>query len=553
MKHLHPTFLNGSNLFTKLFSTALLLLCFACVKAQTGQALQFNGISNYVSLPVTISGDYTKEAWINTNSLVNFPNILTGNASTGTALFLNAGKLAAGHGPAFNQIVDPTPLVAGTWYHVAVTFNATTGVMNLYKNGALVGTSTAPAYSETLLEIGRFAAANYFSGSIDEVRIWNVVKTAVEINASLNCQLNGTEPGLVAYYNFNEGIAGGTNTGVTTLYDLHGNCPLNGTLNNFALTGATSNWIAPGGVSGSCAPQVSNISIAGNGNCIIIGDVTPTTTDNTDFGTTTVSTPVDRTFRIRNNGGAVLNISTISFSGVDAGSFIILTPPAFTVNSFDSTTFVVRFLPTTSGTKNATLNITNNDTDEGAFNFAVTGTATGVVPVTLSSFTANAEGSTAKLSWQTATEINNAGFEILRSVGNGDWEKIGFVKATNKSTGSTYSFNDLAPLKGINNYRLQQVDNDGRSVLSDVRPVNFNDAASLVSIYPNPVQDKLNLVFNDRKFLNSVIKISNASGAVIKTLKLNNSYRQIVDLGSLSKGLYFITFNDGSVQRVVKL
>ena len=218
--------LNSRNLFTKILFSAVLAVSFTAAHSQAGQALAFNGTNNYVSLPFTFSGSYTKEAWIRTNTLTGTPNIISGNGSTGTALYLDNGRIAAGHGPTFTQTLDATPLVAGTWYHVAVTFNAATGAMNLYKNGVVVSSATAPAYTETVQELGRFIGTFYFNGAIDEVRVWNLVRTPAEIAASANCQLNGQETGLIAYYNFNEGVAGGTNTGVTTLYDLHGNCPL---------------------------------------------------------------------------------------------------------------------------------------------------------------------------------------------------------------------------------------------------------------------------------------------------------------------------------------
>lgn len=63
----------------------------------------------------------------------------------------------------------------------------------------------------------------------------------------MNCELTGNECNLVAYYKFNQGTAGGNNAGVTTLVGSTTN-GYNGTLNNFALSGSTSNWISPGGV-----------------------------------------------------------------------------------------------------------------------------------------------------------------------------------------------------------------------------------------------------------------------------------------------------------------
>ncbi|RYF90579.1 MAG: choice-of-anchor D domain-containing protein [Chitinophagaceae bacterium] len=518
------------------------------------QALAFDGVNDRVDLPFTFSGSYTKEAWINTNTLTGFPNILSGDPNTGTAIFLNNGRLAAGHGPGFAQVLDAAALSSGTWYHVAVTYNAGTGVMNLYKNAALVATASSVAgYTETVQQIGTFSAGNFFNGLIDEVRFWNTARSAADILSTMNCALNGTEAGLIAYYNFNQGAQAGNNAGLTVLNDLVGNCPQNGTLVNFALNGSVSNWVSPGGTTGSCTPQVSNISVTGNNICIPIADVTPVAADNTDYGLVTVPNTADHSFVITNNGGAALTISSIVISGVDAALFTVQAAPATSVLPGASTTFIIRFIPSgANGIKNATITINNNDANEAAYNFAVRGEVFDPLPVTLVYFNASNAGRYSRLVWETATEINNKGFEIQRSInGSNAWETIGYVPGTNITNGSKYSFNDLAPLKGINTYRLNQLDFDGRSSLSKIEAVDFAGNDVLISVYPNPVKDKLNLVFNDAKLINSNAKITTASGTVLASVKLTN-YRQQVDMSAFAKGIYFISLQDGTVLRIVK-
>ena len=86
-----------------------------------------------------------------------------------------------------------------------------------------------------------------FQGALDEIRIWNTTKTQCEINTFMSCEIPTTAANLVANYHFNQGVASGTNSGVTTLSDFSSNAA-NGTLYNFALTGSASNWISPGAV-----------------------------------------------------------------------------------------------------------------------------------------------------------------------------------------------------------------------------------------------------------------------------------------------------------------
>jgi hypothetical protein len=82
-------------------------------------------------------------------------------------------------------------------------------------------------------------ADSHFPGIIDEVRIWNVARTASEILSYKDKQINGAATGLVASYHFNEG------SGSSLGYDV-GASGYTGTLTNFALSGTTSNWVSAG-------------------------------------------------------------------------------------------------------------------------------------------------------------------------------------------------------------------------------------------------------------------------------------------------------------------
>ena len=141
----------------------------------------------------------------------------------------------------YDMLVDNF-FTVNKWTHVAWVKNGTT--YTVYKNGVQFATRTAPASVE--LPAGNFwigKVDNFFAGAIDEVRVWNTAKTAQEIAANLGVEYNGNETGLAAYYNFNQGAAGGTNTSITTLNNLTTGANLNGTLTNMARTGTTSNFV----------------------------------------------------------------------------------------------------------------------------------------------------------------------------------------------------------------------------------------------------------------------------------------------------------------------
>ncbi|MEP6675431.1 MAG: LamG-like jellyroll fold domain-containing protein, partial [Ferruginibacter sp.] len=346
------------------------------ILGQTGRALNFDGTNDRVDLPFVVSNSYTKEAWVFATSSTQDNNIVSG-ASTALWVPTATGKLTAGHSSGFNQVQDPAAFAINVWTHVAVTFDASTSSIRLYKNGIAVDSAigTVPAYTETALYIGAFAAANNFKGSIDEVRIWNTVRTGAQISGNMNCNLTGDEPGLLAYFNFNQGTGGGTNTGLTTLTDISDKCiPNSGTLVNFALTGATSNWIvANPGVNTACSAPSPNINVTGNATCIPIGSTVPSLTNFTDFGDYGVN-PIVRTFTIQNTGNANLTISSVTITGPGASNYTITTAAGTPIAGGSSTTLGITFNPSAPiAAKNATVTITNNDADEGNFTFNITG------------------------------------------------------------------------------------------------------------------------------------------------------------------------------------
>lgn len=122
------------------------------------------------------------------------------------------------------------------------------------------------------------------------------------------------------------------------------------------------------------------IDVQGNSVSIASGDTTPSTTDNTDFGSTQVGgSAVVRTFTIQNTGAAALILSganPVSVSGANASDFTITQPAVTSIAAGGNTTFQLTFTPSAAGVRTATVTIANNDSDEGSYTFMVQGTAT---------------------------------------------------------------------------------------------------------------------------------------------------------------------------------
>lgn len=226
---------------------------------QAQNALALDGVNDYVQTTfpgITGTSPRTVEAWIKTTANCNpsaggIQQIITdwGVQATGTrftfnVLWNNAIRVeVSGSG-----LSGTIPVNTGAWNHVAVVYNPTAAnQLSLYVNGVLdVSGNISPPINTSSgnMRIGqRVDAQRHFDGTIDEVRVWNYAKTQAEIVSTLGNELCSPQAGLVAYYRFDQGTAGGANPGQNTLMDLSGN-GYNGTLNNFALTGTGSNWVA---------------------------------------------------------------------------------------------------------------------------------------------------------------------------------------------------------------------------------------------------------------------------------------------------------------------
>ncbi|MBM3239750.1 T9SS type A sorting domain-containing protein [Candidatus Poribacteria bacterium] len=106
----------------------------------------------------------------------------------------------------YDDLLDGFFTSARQWVHVAWVKDDTE--YRIYRNGLLFATRTAPTSfytADSSYWIGR--VDNYWNGLIDEVRIWNIARTQEEIRATMNTTLKGNEPGLVGYWNFDDGTA----------------------------------------------------------------------------------------------------------------------------------------------------------------------------------------------------------------------------------------------------------------------------------------------------------------------------------------------------------
>lgn len=221
-------------------------------------ALQFDGSNDNVVIPKSVTSDFTIEYWVSTtstgpgasgtqwyggNGIVD-AEVPGGTNDFGTAL--TGSKLAFGIGNPDVTIHSVTDINTGAWFHVAVTWQQSSGAMRLYINGVLEASGTggtALRSAPSRITLGQLQTnIQYFNGAIDELRIWNTVRSQAQIQASKNSEIDPTSSNLVAYYMFNQGLTAGTNTGIIDLLDM--TATNNGTMNNFSLSGSSSNFVA---------------------------------------------------------------------------------------------------------------------------------------------------------------------------------------------------------------------------------------------------------------------------------------------------------------------
>ena len=171
------------------------------------------------------------------------------------------------------------------------------------------------------------------------------------------------------------------------------------------------------------------------------------------------------------------------------------------------------------------------------------------LPVKFSSFTAVRNKSNVAIKWETSTEINNRGFYVQRNI-NGSWENIAFVfsQADNGNSNSvlSYSYNDLNTTKGVTQYRIQQVDLDGKAKYSEIRSVRGEANISKLLVYPNPTTSgNVNVVFEDQSPKN--VTVLDMSGRMIKQYRnvINN-----VSVDNLENGIYSIQVTDVSTATI---
>lgn len=592
-------------------------------EAQTNYALTFNGTTQDVSIgsPIPSSSSYTKEAWVYSTTNTGPRNIISSNSAP---FWFNNGILSAGQAGSYSLVTDPTSFPLNRWVHVAVTYDAGTSTMRLYRDGILVSTATSvPAYTAEAAYIGSHAGtASYLQGSVDEVRIWTTALSLAELKKRM---FKGPATGaanLVANYKFNDGSGtvltnsasgangtlrnsptwvaspvqfganalrfDGTDDHVIIPNTVSGNFTIEFLMNTTS-TGGGGQWYNGLGIIDAEVGGVTNdwgISLSGSKVAFGIGnpDVTIASSSNVNTGNWV---HVAATWN-QATGQMLLYVNGVQEASATSGTALRSAPPRITIgqiqtniNRYNGSLDEVRIWNTvrtqpqiqanmaaevnpaaesalvayytfdggiTAGT-NAGLTLlpdfknANNGTLSG---FALTGATSNFVaqysslftlPLEWLRFTASAQGNNVTLNWSTANEQNTHEFTVQHSNNNSTWNNAGNVAANNNSqTENAYQYVHNNSSSGIHYYRILQTDLDGKFHYSKVNTVRINTTTAAVVVLSNPsTNGNLQLKINKADML----LLFNSDGKVVWKQQAATGNLS-VDVSNFAKGIYWL-------------
>ncbi len=179
--------------------------------------------------------------------------------------------------------------------------------------------------------------------------------------------------------------------------------------------------------------------------------------------------------------------------------------------------------------------------------FSIVNTASIILPVNIVNFKAYLKGNGIQLNWTALNEINIDRYEAEKSINGTSFASIGHVNAFNNSNSVNYSKTDISPAPGNNFYRIKAIDKNGTVTYTAIALVNIGNGKSSVSIYPNPVQNRIVNV----QFIN--LPAGNYNLVLYNTLGQPISARKIEHTGGSATQNFMLPVNAAKGAYIVKL
>jgi len=245
---------------------------------------------DYVSIPedtaLCFTDNFTIETWFYAHSTKSAGKVISKHGNdginrSGYTIEYDGSNIRAVIGVGPDWATVEAGISNDQWYHVAMVYSG--GILEMYLNGISQGTAMGTIVTNDLdLYIGGSQQyGDYWTGYIDETRIWNIARTDTEIQENFHTEIDPQSGDLLAYYDFNRGIPEGDNTAIEILPDMTDN-NFHGTLNNFYLQAgmADGNFIEDCGLDITMPVPDETTLPTVTGECAATVTETPTATDN---------------------------------------------------------------------------------------------------------------------------------------------------------------------------------------------------------------------------------------------------------------------------------
>jgi hypothetical protein len=291
-----------------------------------------------------------------------------------------------------------------------------------------------------------------------------------------------------------------------------------------SLTNGSGAGVSGGGSAGAANSGGACITnVTANATQTACGTANPITTVNVTF---TTNYSAVSTYDIYRNG---TYLATYNAGSTAASTYTYTSPNLAPVNA-GTENFEVR--PTGAPANSC---YTAND------NVTIAGCS---MPIELLSFEGKAIDVFIQLKWHTATEINNAYIAVERSKDGVYFVELGRVKGHGTTRlPQVYSFIDEQPLRGINYYRLRQVDADEQIEYHKIIAVAYHEKEANINmqLYPTQVNDILNIVFNETLNEFVMLYVVNLAGRIMQQEQLEAGTENLtIDVNRLPQGMYFL-------------
>jgi photosystem II stability/assembly factor-like uncharacterized protein len=184
-----------------------------------------------------------------------------------------------------------------------------------------------------------------------------------------------------------------------------------------------------------------------------------------------------------------------------------------------------------------------------------------IIPVELASFSASVNGDDVTLSWITATELNNSGFQVERKSAEENWVELGFIEGKGTTSESqVYTFIDKDLISGKYNYRIKQIDFNGSYKYYDLQEeidIAAPNSYDLSQNYPNPFNPTTKIKYSVpvEGFVNIAVfnilgeKVAN----LVNSIQKAGNYELSFDATNLSSGMYIYRMESGNYVSIKKM